>query len=89
MNTRCPFDKDNLDYSIYDLELSERSHNCLKRENIFYLATLAKLTAPDLLKIRGLGKNSLDEIKHKLSLWGFVLGMKLGAWVLPREEERT
>lgn len=55
-----------LEMSIDELELSVRSYNCLKRANINTVADLIKLTEEDMLKVRNLGKKSLDEVRKKI-----------------------
>ena len=55
-----------LEMSIEDLELSVRSFNCLKRANIATVEDLANKTEADMMKVRNLGKKSLDEVTNKL-----------------------
>ena len=59
-----------LEKSIEDMELSVRSYNCLKRANIHTVEDLTKKTIDDMLKVRNLGKKSLDEIQLKLASYG-------------------
>ena len=59
-----------LEMSIEDLELSVRSFNCLKRANIATVEDLANKTEADMLKVRNLGKKSLDEVTNKLHALG-------------------
>lgn len=59
-----------LEMSIEELELSVRSFNCLKRANINTVEELTKKNEGDMMKVRNLGKKSLDEIKHKLENLG-------------------
>lgn len=66
--------------SVDDLELTVRSANCLKAENIFYIGDLIQKTEVELLKTPNLGKKSLTEIKDILSTKGLSLGMKLENW---------
>ncbi len=66
--------------SVDDLELTVRSANCLKTENINYIGDLVQKTEFDLLKTPNLGKKSLTEIKNILSLKNLKLGMKLKNW---------
>ena len=66
--------------SVDDLELTVRSANCLKAENIFYIGDLIQKTEVELLKTPNLGKKSLTEIKDILSLKGLSLGMRLENW---------
>ena len=59
-----------LEMSIEDLELSVRSFNCLKRANIATVEDLANKTESDMMKVRNLGKKSLDEVTNKLHALG-------------------
>lgn len=59
-----------LEMSIEDLELSVRSFNCLKRANIATVEDLANKTESDMMKVRNLGKKSLDEVTNKLRALG-------------------
>ena len=59
-----------LEMSIEDLELSVRSFNCLKRAGISTVEDLANKTEEDMMKVRNLGKKSLDEVTHKLHSLG-------------------
>ena len=63
-----------LEMTIEDMELSVRSYNCLKRANIHTVEDLTKKTEDDMLKVRNLGKKSLDEVIFKLQSLG--LGLK-------------
>ena len=63
-----------LEMSIEELELSVRSFNCLKRASINTVEELTQKTEEDMMKVRNLGKKSLDEVKHKLEELG--LGLK-------------
>jgi DNA-directed RNA polymerase subunit alpha len=65
---------------VDDLELTVRSANCLKAENIFYIGDLIQRSEFDLLKTPNLGKKSLTEIKDVLAQHGLSLGMKLENW---------
>jgi len=65
---------------IDDLELTVRSANCLKAENIYYIGDLIQRTEVELLKTPNLGKKSLTEIKEVLAQRGLSLGMKLESW---------
>lgn len=67
----CPVD---------DLELTVRSANCLKAENIYYIGDLIQRTEVELLKTPNLGKKSLTEIKDVLGSHGLSLGMRLENW---------
>jgi len=55
-----------LEMPIEDLELSVRSYNCLKRAGISTVQDLANKTEADMMKVRNLGKKSLDEVTNKL-----------------------
>lgn len=66
--------------SVDDLELTVRSANCLKAENIFYIGDLVQRTENELLKTPNLGKKSLTEIKDVLASRSLSLGMKLENW---------
>ncbi len=65
---------------VDDLELTVRSANCLKAENIFYIGDLIQRTEVELLKTPNLGKKSLTEIKDILATKGLSLGMRLENW---------
>jgi len=58
---------------IEDMELSVRSYNCLKRANIQTIGDLTQKTEDDMLKVRNLGKKSLDEVIAKLASYGLHL----------------
>ncbi|GIX35305.1 MAG: DNA-directed RNA polymerase subunit alpha [Lysobacteraceae bacterium] len=68
---------------IDDLELTVRSANCLKAENIYYIGDLIQRTEVELLKTPNLGKKSLTEIKEVLAQRGLSLGMRLENWPPP------
>ena len=65
---------------VDDLELTVRSANCLKAENIYYIGDLIQRTENELLKTPNLGRKSLNEIKEVLASRGLTLGMKLENW---------
>lgn len=65
---------------VEDLELTVRSANCLKAENIYYIGDLIQKTETELLKTPNLGKKSLNEIKAILADRGLSLGQRLEAW---------
>jgi DNA-directed RNA polymerase subunit alpha len=65
---------------VDDLELTVRSANCLKAENIYYIGDLIQRTEVELLKTPNLGKKSLTEIKDVLGSHGLSLGMRLENW---------
>ena len=65
---------------VDELELTVRSANCLKAENIYYIGDLIQRTENELLKTPNLGRKSLNEIKEVLASRGLTLGMKLDRW---------
>ncbi len=65
---------------VDDLELTVRTANCLKAENIYYIGDLIQRTEVELLKKPNLGKKSLTEIKDVLAQQGLSLGMRLENW---------
>ena len=65
---------------VDDLELTVRSANCLKAENLYYIGDLIQRTEVELLKTPNLGKKSLTEIKDVLASKGLSLGMRLENW---------
>ncbi len=65
---------------VDDLELTVRSANCLKAENIYYIGDLIQRTETELLKTPNLGRKSLNEIKEVLASKSLTLGMKLENW---------
>ncbi|MDP2783230.1 MAG: DNA-directed RNA polymerase subunit alpha [Sulfurimicrobium sp.] len=65
---------------VDDLELTVRSANCLKAENIYYIGDLIQRSENELLKTPNLGRKSLNEIKDVLASKGLTLGMKLENW---------
>lgn len=65
---------------VDDLELTVRSANCLKAENIYYIGDLVQRTETELLKTPNLGKKSLTEIKDVLASKDLELGMRLDNW---------
>ena len=65
---------------VDDLELTVRSANCLKAENIYYIGDLIQRGENELLKAPNLGRKSLNEIKDVLASKGLTLGMKLENW---------
>ncbi len=68
---------------VDDLELTVRSANCLKAENIFYIGDLVQRTEVELLKTPNLGKKSLTEIKEILASHGLSMGIRLENWPPP------
>ncbi len=62
-----------LEMTIEELDLSVRSYNCLKRAGINTVQELANKTEEDMMKVRNLGRKSLEEVKHKLEELGLGL----------------
>jgi DNA-directed RNA polymerase subunit alpha len=65
---------------VDELELTVRSANCLKAENIYYIGDLIQRTETELLKTPNLGRKSLNEIKEVLASRGLTLGARLESW---------
>ncbi|MBQ2712878.1 MAG: DNA-directed RNA polymerase subunit alpha [Clostridia bacterium] len=65
-----------LEMNIEDMDLSVRSYNCLKRAGIHTVEDLTKKSEDDMLKVRNLGRKSLDEVIHKLASYGLGLRSK-------------
>jgi DNA-directed RNA polymerase subunit alpha len=65
---------------VDDLELTVRSANCLKAENIQYIGDLVQITEAELLKAPNLGRKSLTEIKDVLATHALSLGMRIDMW---------
>ncbi len=65
---------------VDELELTVRSANCLKAENIYYIGDLIQRTETELLKTPNLGRKSLNEIKEVLATRGLTLGARLENW---------
>jgi DNA-directed RNA polymerase subunit alpha len=82
--TEQPKNEDRIDpillRPVDDLELTVRSANCLKAENIYYIGDLIQRTEVELLKTPNLGKKSLTEIKDVLASKGLSLGLRLENW---------
>ncbi len=70
----------NLLKTIDELELSVRSYNCLKNENIIYVGDLVSKTEAEMLKTANFGRKSLNELKENLKSMGLNFGMKLVNW---------
>ena len=70
----------NLLKTIDELELSVRSYNCLKNENILYVGDLVSKTEIEMLKTANFGRKSLNELKENLKSMGLAFGMKLVNW---------
>ena len=65
-----------LSMKIEDMDFSVRSYNCLKRANIHTVEDLCRKTEDEMLKVRNLGKKSLDEVMQKLEAYGLSLEKK-------------
>ena len=74
-----PFNK-NLLRKVDELELSVRSANCLKNDNIVYIGDLIQKTEAEMLRTPNFGRKSLNEIKEVLSGMGLHLGMEVEDW---------
>jgi len=74
-----PFNK-NLLRKVDELELSVRSANCLKNDNIVYIGDLVQKTEAEMLRTPNFGRKSLNEIKEVLSQMGLHLGMEIPSW---------
>lgn len=81
-----PFNK-NLLRKVDELELSVRSANCLKNDNIIYIGDLVLKTEADMLRTPNFGRKSLNEIKEVLAQMGLHLGMEIPAWPPENIEE--
>jgi len=65
-----------LNKSLEELDFSVRSYNCLKKSEVNTLRDLVEFSPREIIKIKNLGKKSLDEIKEKITKYGFVSGEK-------------
>ena len=65
--------KQTLEMTVEELDLSVRSFNCLKRANIHKVGDLIEKSEDDMMKVRNLGKKSLDEVVAKLAQFGLTL----------------
>ena len=74
---------------VDDLELTVRSANCLKVENIYYIGDLIQRTEAELLRTPNLGRKSLNEIKEVLASRDLSLGMKLENWPPPNLDSQV
>jgi DNA-directed RNA polymerase subunit alpha len=74
-----PFNR-NLLRKVDELELSVRSANCLKNDNIIYIGDMVQKTEADMLRTPNFGRKSLNEIKEVLSQMGLHLGMEISEW---------
>ena len=70
----------NLLKRVEELELSVRSMNCLKNDNIIYIGDLVQKTEPEMLRTPNFGRKSLNEIREVLSHMGLGLGMNIENW---------
>ena len=77
----------NLLRKVDELELSVRSANCLKNDNIVYIGDLVQKTEAEMLRTPNFGRKSLNEIKDVLSQMGLHLGMKIPDWPPENIEE--
>jgi DNA-directed RNA polymerase subunit alpha len=77
----------NLLKKVDDLELSVRSMNCLKNDNIVYIGDLVRKTENEMLRTPNFGRKSLNEIKEVLSQMGLYLGMQINGWPLENVED--
>ena len=78
-STELVFNK-NLLRKVDELELSVRSMNCLKNDNIIYIGDLVQKTEPEMLRTPNFGRKSLNEIKEVLSGMSLYLGMEIPNW---------
>ena len=78
-STELVFNK-NLLKKVDDLELSVRSMNCLKNDNIIYIGDLVQKTEPEMLRTPNFGRKSLNEIKEVLNSMSLYLGMEVPKW---------
>ncbi|WP_114394398.1 DNA-directed RNA polymerase subunit alpha [Oleisolibacter albus] len=81
-----PFNK-NLLRKVDELELSVRSANCLKNDNIVYIGDLVQKTEAEMLRTPNFGRKSLNEIKEVLAQMGLHLGMEIPNWPPENIEE--
>jgi DNA-directed RNA polymerase subunit alpha len=81
-----PFNR-NLLRKVDELELSVRSANCLKNDNIIYIGDLVQKSENDMLRTPNFGRKSLNEIKEVLAVMGLTLGMEIPAWPPENIEE--
>ncbi|MFN7174136.1 MAG: DNA-directed RNA polymerase subunit alpha [Thermaurantiacus tibetensis] len=77
----------NLLKKVDELELSVRSANCLKNDNIIYIGDLVQKTEPEMLRTPNFGRKSLNEIKEVLQSMGLRLGMEIPGWPPENIEE--
>jgi DNA-directed RNA polymerase subunit alpha len=84
--SELPFNK-NLLRKVDELELSVRSANCLKNDNIVYIGDLVQKTEAEMLRTPNFGRKSLNEIKEVLTQMGLHLGMEIPQWPPENIEE--
>ena len=77
----------NLLRKVDELELSVRSANCLKNDNIIYIGDLVQKTEAEMLRTPNFGRKSLNEIKEVLAQMGLHLGMQIANWPPENIEE--
>ena len=85
-SSELPFNK-NLLRKVDELELSVRSANCLKNDNIVYIGDLVQKTEAEMLRTPNFGRKSLNEIKEVLTQMGLHLGMEIPTWPPENIEE--
>jgi DNA-directed RNA polymerase subunit alpha len=73
--------------TVDELELSVRSANCLKNDDIFYIGELVQKTETEMLKTKNFGRKSLNEIKEVLSTLGLSLGMNVEGFIRPEPRQ--
>ncbi len=84
--TDLPFNRNQL-RKVDELELSVRSANCLKNDNIVYIGDLVQKTEAEMLRTPNFGRKSLNEIKEVLTQMGLHLGMEITTWPPENIEE--
>jgi DNA-directed RNA polymerase subunit alpha len=84
--SEIPFNR-NLLRKVDELELSVRSANCLKNDNIVYIGDLVQKTEAEMLRTPNFGRKSLNEIKEVLAQMGLHLGMEINNWPPENIEE--
>ena len=72
---------------VDELELSVRSANCLKNDNIVYIGDLVQRSEPEMLRTPNFGRKSLNEIREVLKIMGLELGMIIESWPPENIEE--
>ena len=83
---KLPF-PDTLLKKVDDLELSVRSMNCLKNDNIVYIGDLVRKSESEMLRTPNFGRKSLNEIKEVLAQMGLYLGMSVEGWPIENMDE--